>query len=210
MTLFNSCKVIAWTTEANTKPKIYHFLRYANQLVQLVLNCKIITQNTFHNMNLYWEHSLGKREGVDEESNKKWHRKEGVQLKKWCPSHNFFCVLFSVTQSLFLLGFSSSTDNITARNKRSISKKVSTSISEITIKYLLKNIIIPPLCQCGLFIQNVCLKIQLRPKMWFFTSFDITWQVEASFLSLYSFLFRFDEKHRESVKVKLTKYDRVE
>ena len=158
MTLFNSCKVIAWTTEANTKPKIYHFLRYANQLVQLVLNCKIITQNTFHNMNLYLEHSLGKREGVDEESNKKWHRKEGVQSKKWCPSHNFFCVLFSVTQSLFLLGFSSSTDDITTRNKRSISKKVSTSIVEITIKYLLKNIIIPPLCQCGLFIQNVCLK----------------------------------------------------
>ena len=107
-------------------------------------------------------------EGVDEESNKKWHRKEGVHSKKWCHSHKFFYVLFSVTQSLFLLGFSSSPGNITASNKKSTSKKVPTSLSEITIKYLYKNIIIPPLCQCGLLIQNVCLKIQLRLKMWFF------------------------------------------
>ena len=116
-----------------------------------------------------------KREHVDKESNKKWHRKEDMQSKKWCPSHKFFYVLFSVTQSLFLLGFSSSPGNITASNKKSISKKVPTSISEITMKYLYKNIIIPPLWQCGLFIQNVCLKIQLRLKIWFFTSFDITW-----------------------------------
>ena len=138
-------------------------------------------QNTFRSniMNLYRDlsasTSLGKGEKVDEESNKKWHRKEGVQSKKWCPSHKFFYALFSVTLSLFLLGFSSSPGNITASNKKSASKKVPTIISEITIKYLHKNIIIPPLCQCGLFIQNVCLKIQLRLKMWFFTSFDITW-----------------------------------
>ena len=49
-----------------------------------------------------------------------------------------FYALFSVTQSLFLLGFSSSPDNITANNKKSTSKKVPTSMSEITIKYLLK------------------------------------------------------------------------
>ena len=110
-----------------------------------------------------------------EESNKKWHRKQGVQSKKSCPSHKFFYVLFSVTQSLFLLGFSSSPGNITASNKKSTSKKVPTSISEITIKYLHKNIIIPPLCQCGLFIKHVCLKIPLCLKMWFFIPFDITW-----------------------------------
>ena len=33
--------------------------------------------------------------------------------------HKFFYGLFSVTQSLFLLGFSRRTDNITARNKKS-------------------------------------------------------------------------------------------
>ena len=53
---------------------------------------------------------------VDKESNKKWYRKEGVQSKKWCSSQKFFCVLFSVTQSLFLFGFSWSSDNITASN----------------------------------------------------------------------------------------------
>ena len=74
----------------------------------------------------------------------------------WCHSHKFFYVynFFCKTQSLFLLGFSSSPGNITASNKKSTSKEVPTSLSEITIKYLYKNIIIPPLCQCGLFIQN--------------------------------------------------------
>ena len=147
-------------------------------------------------MYLYRGHSastsLGKGEGVGEESSRKWHRKDGVQPKKYL-SHKFFYVLFSVTQSLFLLGFSSSPGNMTASNKKSTSKKVPNNISEITIKYLHKNIIIPPLCQCGLFIQNVCLKIQLRLKKWFFTSFDITWSGEVSFLSFYSFLLKFGE-----------------
>ena len=110
-------------------------------------------------MNLYRDHSastsLGKREGVDEESNKNWHRKEGVQSKKWYPSHKFFYALFSVTQSWFLLGFSSSPCKITASNKKSSSKKVPTSISEMTIKYLHKNIKIPPLYQSVFFIQSV-------------------------------------------------------
>ena len=78
-----------------------------------------------------------------------------MHSKKWCHSHKFFYVLFSVTQSLLLLCFSSSRGNIAASNKNSTSKKVPTSFSEITIKYLYKNIIIPPLSQCGLFIQNV-------------------------------------------------------
>ena len=77
--------------------------------------------------------SLGKGEGVNEESNKKWHRKEGVQSKKWWSSHKFFYVLFLVTQSLFLLGFSWSPDNVTASNKKSTYKKEPTSVSEISI-----------------------------------------------------------------------------
>ena len=43
-----------------------------------------------------------------------------------------------------------------------------------------KNIIIPLNCQCGLFIQHVCLKIQLCIMTWFFTSFDIKWYAEAA------------------------------
>ena len=147
----------------------------------MISSCSWYHRNTFHSniMNLYRDHpastSLGKEEGVDEEMHKKWRRKEDVRWKKWClshkflyVSHKFLYVLFPVTQSLFLLGFSSSPGNITASNKKSTSKKVPTSISEITIKYLHKNIIIPPLGQSGLLIQNVCLKIQLCLKMWFF------------------------------------------
>ena len=43
-----------------------------------------------------------------------------------------------------------------------------------------KKIIIPLICQCGLFMQRVCLKIQLCIKMWFFTSFDSTWYAAAA------------------------------
>ena len=69
--------------------------------------------------------------GKLEESNKNWHRKQGVQSKKSSPSHKLFYVLFSVTQSLFLLSFSRSPDNITASNKKSTSKKQHTSVCEI-------------------------------------------------------------------------------
>ena len=77
--------------------------------------------------------SLGKGEGVDKKSDKKWHRKEDVESKKWYPSHKFFYALFSVTQFLFLLGFLWSPDNITVSNKKTTSKKEPTSVSEITI-----------------------------------------------------------------------------
>ena len=111
--------------------------------MQLVLNCKrfsyfrpfthdIITQNTTHSniVYLYRGHSastlLGKGKGVD----KKRHRKKGIQSKKWWSSRKFVYVLFSVTQSLFLLGFSWSYDNVTASNKKSPSKKESISVSK--------------------------------------------------------------------------------
>ena len=108
-------------------------------------------------MYLYRGHSasrfFGKGQGEDKESNRKWHREEGVHLKKWCPSHKFSYVLFSVTQT-FLLGFSWSSANITLSKKKSTSKKEPTTITEITILYLHQNIIIPLLCQCGLFINT--------------------------------------------------------
>ena len=61
---------------------------------------------------------------VDEKSDKKWYKKERVQLKKWCPLRKFPYVFFSVTQS-FLLGFSWSSDIITASNKINTSKGLS-------------------------------------------------------------------------------------
>ena len=72
-----------------------------------------------------------------------------------------------------------------------------------------KNIIIPLLCQCGLFIHT-CLKIQLCLKIWFSTFFDITWYAEAaickksSFVSFSSFLVKFSQWDRGSDRVKLT------
>ena len=108
----------------------------------------------------------------------KRHRKENVQSKNWYPSHKFFCPLCPVTQS-FLLGFSWSSDSITASNKKCTSKKEPTSVSEITIQYLHKNIKIPLLCQCGLFINAEVSKNSIGLKMWFSTSVDITWYAEA-------------------------------
>ena len=42
---------------------------------------------------------------VETKKNKKWHKKEDPQPKKWCSSHKCFYVLFSITPS-FLLGLS--------------------------------------------------------------------------------------------------------
>ena len=61
-----------------------------------------------------------------------------MQSEKWCPSHKFFYVLFSLIQS-FLLGFSWSPDFIVSKNK-STSNKEATSISDKTMSYLYKNI----------------------------------------------------------------------
>ena len=92
---------------------------------------------------------------VDEEGNKKWHRKEGVQSKKWWPSRKFFYdVLSSATQS-FISSWFLIKLWLYYSEKKSQFKKKSTSVSEITISYLHKNIIIPLLCQFGLFV-NTC------------------------------------------------------
>ena len=71
------------------------------------------------------------RRGVDEKSNKNWHRKESMHSKKWCPSRKFFYVLYSVTHFLFLHGFPQSSDGITSSNKKSTSKEMPTSVFEI-------------------------------------------------------------------------------
>ena len=132
---------------------------------------------------------------IDEENNKKWHRKEDVQSKKWCPWHKFFYVLFCVTQT-FLVGFSWSSDNITASNKKNTSRKEPTTVSEITIYYLHRNIIIPLLRQCGLFIHTCVSKNSVVSKDIIFYLFwynAIRWNShickKSSFLSFHSFLY---------------------
>ena len=70
----------------------------------------------------FQENSEQKKEREEmKKSDKKWHKKEGVQSKKWYPSPKFFCVLFSVTQSFVFSQFSWSSDNITASNKKNTS-----------------------------------------------------------------------------------------
>ena len=75
-------------------------------------------------MYLYRGHSastsLGKGQGVDEKSNKKLYKKEVVQPKKWYLPHKFSYILFSATESLFLLEIESTF------------KKESPTVSEIT------------------------------------------------------------------------------
>ena len=130
-------------------------------------------------------------EGVDEESNKKWHRKEGVQSKKWRLSHKLFYLIFAVTHS-FLLGFSWSSDNITGSNTKSTSKKVPTSVSEVTMQYLLKNIIIPLLCQCGLFINTCLPRNAIVPKdvIFYLLSYNvIRWSSHICKKILFSLIF---------------------
>ena len=97
-------------------------------------------------------------------------RKESVQSKKGYPSRKFY-ICFSITQSFFF-GFSWSSDSITASNKKGTSQKEPTSVSEITIHYLHKNIKISLLCQMS--------KNAIGLKMWFSTSVDITWYTEAA------------------------------
>ena len=54
--------------------------------------------------------------------------------------------------------------DIIGSNKKSTSKKEPTSVSEIAISYLQKNIIIPLLCQCGLFIHTCVSKNSIVSK----------------------------------------------
>ena len=71
---------------------------------------------------------VDEREGVDKTSDKKWHKKEGVQPRKWCFPHKFFYAPFCVTQ-FFHVGFSWSSDSITAYEKKNTSKSLWPSFS---------------------------------------------------------------------------------
>ena len=125
--------------------------------------------------------------GVDKESNKN-------DIKGWRAVKKSGCI-FSVTRSLFLFTFSWGSDNTIASNKKSTSKKEPTSAPEITIYYWHKNIVIPLLCQCGLFLHTCASKNSVLPIDVIFYLFwynMIRWSSHIckkfSFLSYYSFL----------------------
>ena len=71
------------------------------------------------------------------EGGPKKQQKNGIE-KKACSQKvmsltQILLCTFSITQSLFLIGFSRRSDNIKASNKKSTSKKEPSSASEITI-----------------------------------------------------------------------------
>ena len=85
---------------------------------------------------VHFHHFLEQKEFFSTQNGiRRWHKKEGVLPKKWCPLHKFFHVFFLVIQS-FLLGFSWSSDNITDNNKENISKTLSVNL-RCNINYLL-------------------------------------------------------------------------
>ena len=105
--------------------------------------------------------------GVDKESNNKCHRKEGVQSKKWFSSqillYTPFCNSFFIP-SWFLM---KPWWYYSEKQKEHIQEGAYQCIwikLEITIWYLHKNIIIPLICQCGLFIHTFVSKNSIATK----------------------------------------------
>ena len=78
--------------------------------------------------------SLGKGKRVDEEINKKEYKEDRAVTHKNCDiTHkNYFMYFLSITQSFFL-GFSRTSDNFTANNKKRKSRIEPTIVSETTI-----------------------------------------------------------------------------
>ena len=121
-------------------------------------------------MYLYWGHlaksfsHLGR--GVDEGSNKKRHKREGVHSKKWCLSPKFFYILYSVTQFFSFLVSHKAPIILQWATKRAHPRKClyynSTTLSMWVV------------------YTHVCLKFQLCLKIWFSASFDITRYAEAA------------------------------
>ena len=130
----------------------------------------IITQNITHSNMTYLDSdhsastSLGKGEGVDKESNEKWHRKEGCSQKS-VVFHTNSCIYF-FCNSIFISSWF-------------LMKKELTCVSEMTILYLHKNIIITLLCRSGLFINTCVSKNPVVFKDVIFYLLWYTWYAEA-------------------------------
>ena len=130
---------------------------------------------------------------------KKMTYKGGSAVTKMISLTQIFLCTFFLTQS-FLLRFSWRFDNITVSNENSKSKKDPASVSEITISYLHKNIIIPLLCQFGLFVNTCVSKNSIVSKDLIFYLLwcnAIRWSShickKSSFFSFSNFLVKFRE-----------------
>ena len=122
---------------------------------------------------------LGKWEGVDE-SNKKWHRMKDVQPKKWCLSHNFFIISTFFYDSIFPSWFFMKLwQYYREQQKEPIQERAYQCIWNNHLD-LHKNIIIPLLYQCGLFIHTCVSENSILYK-------DVI--IYLSFFSFYSYLF---------------------
>ena len=102
--------------------------------------------------------------GVDEESNKKRHTKEGAQSKKWCPSHKILLCTFFFNSifipSWFLIKLQK---YYSEQKKEHIQKKTYQCIWNKHIIFAQKYYN-PLLCQCGLFIHTWVSKISIASK----------------------------------------------
>ena len=147
-------------------------------------------------MGPFSKYVIWEEEGVDEESKKKWNRKEGVYSKKVISLTQSFRFTF-FCHSIFIPSW---LDNITGSNKKSTSKEMLAIVSEITIRYLHKHIIILLLSQCGLFIHTFVFNKSILSKD---VTFYLLWYnvrrwsshicQKFTFLSFYSFLVKFSE-----------------
>ena len=140
----------------------------------------ISSQNTTH-MGHWASTSLGKAKGVDKESNKKLHRKEGVQSKSLCPWHKFFYI-FSLKLSLSFLVSYETLVILQRATKRAHPRKS----LPVHLKYLYnictKILYFHCFVNVGCLYMHRDLNIQLCLTMWFSTSFYITWYLQAAYM----------------------------
>ena len=140
----------------------------------------ISSRNTTHTG--HWTStSLGMGKGVDKESNKELHRKEWIQSKSLCPSHKRFYIFSLKLIPSFLVSHEALIILLRA-TKRAHSRKN----RPVYLKYLYniwtKILYFHCFVNVGCLYIHKGLKIQLCLKMWFSTSFYITWYVQAAYM----------------------------
>ena len=122
----------------------------------------LTSESVFLNLRKIW---VVESQGIDEKSDKKKTSEWGCAAEKRYPSHKYFYVLFSVIQ-FFFLGFSWSSETITVTNQKNTLKSLFQFFHEI--------IVIPLLCQHGLFIHTcvskntIVIKDSINPLQLFF------------------------------------------
>ena len=135
--------------------------------------------------------------------------------KKWCPSHKFFYVFFSVTRSLFLFGQEALIILQRATKGAHPRKSLPVYLKE-QLEICIKCYNSTTLSMC--VVYRTCVSknsIASQDVIFYLLRYNtISWSSQIkknllfSLLFSYSFLVKFSEQHRGSVKVKLTKCDK--